>query len=265
MGGRLSIDSIRAAVRVVFVSAREVLKNLAMQFAPTNHIEALMNYSILRASGTLLPRDVRTGIPKSAYFEAAYAHLNSEKPLLFMEFGSYKGKSIRKWAQMDKHPDSRFVGFDSFFGLPERWRRRPVGYFSTDGIVPEVADVRVSFVKGWFNKTLSGWLDDNIFPAESTTLIHIDSDLYSSCSYVLAALHRVLPSYYVMFDEFGAGEARALRDYMVMYGADFHAILGRKRRSFSRVPVQVFGKITSQPWPARQLRDARSEPAPGSG
>ena len=38
-------------------------------------------------------------------------------------------------------------------------------------------------------------------------------------------------------------------DYVAAYGADFHAILGRKRRSFSRVPGQVFGTIASKPEP----------------
>ena len=244
MDSRVSSGAIRSSIRKASVSGREVLKNLAMQFASTNHVEALMNYSVLRAAENLLPKCVMAGIPKSKYFEAVYAQLDSEQPLLFLEFGSYQGKSIRKWAQMDKHPDSRFVGFDSFHGLPERWRHRPAGYFSTDGVVPRVADERVSFVKGWFDQTLSRWVEENEIPGGSTVVVHVDADLYSSCSFVLSSLHDVLPSYYVMFDEFGAGEARALRDYMVARGVDFHAILGRKRKSYSRVPGQVFGKIT---------------------
>ena len=231
-------------MRKLAISAREVLKNVAV-YLPYTLIETLTNYAILRTSAALVPKDVRVGISKRAYFETVCKHLNSDKPLLFVEFGCYKGKSIRQWATMDKHPDSRFVGFDSFVGLPERWRHRPAGYFNRAGKTPDIGDPRVTFVKGWFNETLPGWLRDNAFSDEATTLIHIDSDLYSSCSYILTSLHSILPSYYVMFDEYGAGEARALRDYLVAYGADFSAILGRKRRAFSRVPGQVFGKITT--------------------
>jgi O-methyltransferase len=148
---------------------------------------------------------------------------------------------------MDKHPASRFVGFDSFVGLPEQWRRRSAGHFNVDGAIPETRDTRVTFIKGWFNETLRPWFHDNEIPAESTTVIHIDSDVYSSCSYVLTSLHDIFPSYYVLFDEYGAGEARALRDYLAAYGAAFRPTLGRKRRSFSQIPGQVFGLITTNP------------------
>ena len=238
--------SWKSTARTYAISTREVLKNVAAYF-PYSLIETLTNYAILRTSDVLLPKDLRAGISKTAYFEAVYNHLPSDKPLLFVEFGCYKGKSIRKWAQMDQHPDSRFVGFDSFVGLPQQWRHRPAGHFNRAGEIPEIDDPRVTFVKGWFNETLPDWLGDNEFSDEATTLIHIDADLYSSCSYILTSLHNVLPCYYVMFDEYGAGEARALRDYLVAYGAGFSAILGRKRRTFSRVPGQVFGKITTTP------------------
>lgn len=46
-------------------------------------------------------------------------------------------------------------GFDSFEGLPERWNAdHAKGHFSTAGQIPEIADNRVTFFKGWFKEIL---------------------------------------------------------------------------------------------------------------
>src|SRR5262249_5377639 len=44
-------------------------------------------------------------------------------PVRYLEFGVYRGESISWWLNRLPHPDSRFTGFDTFTGLPERWRR----------------------------------------------------------------------------------------------------------------------------------------------
>ena len=77
----------------------------------------------------------------------------------FLEFGVYKGHSIRFWSQMNRDPQSRFIGFDSFEGLPEDWTRNwPKGAMGdVAGAVPQIDDERVSFVKGWFQNTLPGF------------------------------------------------------------------------------------------------------------
>ena len=109
-----------------------------------------------------------------------------------------------------------------------------------------IDDPRVSFVTGWFNEALPDWLDGRQLNTEATTLVHIDADLYSSCSFLLATLHGELDDYFVLFDEFGAGEARALRDYVVAHNAEFTPLLGRQRRSYSRTPGQVFGRVITR-------------------
>jgi hypothetical protein len=42
-------------------------------------------------------------------------------PLLYLEFGVFQGRSIGRMAERFPHPAARFVGFDSFEGLPEDW------------------------------------------------------------------------------------------------------------------------------------------------
>jgi len=229
------------------IDIREIFKNLAY-LAPTDLLELIANYSAIRSSGTsLLPEKILSEIPKERYFEDVYREIGGSRPLLFLEFGVYRGNSIRKWSQMDKNGGSVFFGFDSFVGLPEKWRQRPAGYFDTGGKVPDIPDSRVAFVKGWFNETLPRWLEENAGLSDGRgVVVHIDSDLYSAGLYILTTLHPLFAQYHVLFDDYCAGEARALKDYLAAYGASFAPVLARKRKRYSLVPMQVFGLIRSR-------------------
>lgn len=94
--------------------------------------------------------------------EALHRHVNDlapGAPVDYLEFGVFQGDSIRLWSQMNTNPESRFIGFDSFEGLPVAWgNSMKAGSFSTSGVVPEIADPRVSFQRGWFNDTLPQFL-----------------------------------------------------------------------------------------------------------
>jgi hypothetical protein len=84
-----------------------------------------------------------------------YRYLHDEivkgTALDYLEFGVYQGESIKYWTSINKAPESRFFGFDSFEGLPEDWRNgQPRGHFHTGGSTPVIEDARVQFVKGWF-------------------------------------------------------------------------------------------------------------------
>jgi hypothetical protein len=84
-------------------------------------------------------------------------HVGTTRPIDYLEFGVYKGYIISLWAALNSNPASRFVGFDSFEGLPAEWKGGEwgsKGSFDTGGEVPEVGDDRVSFHKGWFGETL---------------------------------------------------------------------------------------------------------------
>jgi hypothetical protein len=133
----------------------------------------------------------------------------------FLEFGVYTGDSIRFWSQMNRDPPSRFIGFDSFEGLPEDWvENYPKGTFDVGGAVPQIDDERVSFIKGLFQNTLPGFLKG--FTPRSRLVVHNDSDLYSSTLFTLASLDALLiPGAVVIFDEFRGAthEFRAFADY----------------------------------------------------
>lgn len=118
-----------------------------------------------------------------------------------LEFGVCGGGSMRVIRQtLDE--SYKVFGFDSFEGLPEAWIDKkgnlvvPEKYFSTNGIIPNIADVK--FYVGWFADTLPTYLKI----AEPISLLHIDSDLYSSAKDVLWTLNDYIVSdTIIVFDE----------------------------------------------------------------
>jgi len=118
----------------------------------------------------------------------------------YLEFGVFEGESLRSWCRFNQNTGSRFFGFDSFEGLPEDWTpNKPAGTFRTD--LPSIDDPRCQLVKGLFQDSLYPFLDG--FRPHGRLVVHIDSDLYSSALFCLAALNRwLVPGSLVIFDEF---------------------------------------------------------------
>jgi hypothetical protein len=116
---------------------------------------------------------------RSALFAVSLQQATGE---LYLEFGSLTGTTLNELAALvaPKH----IYGFDSFEGLPEDWGPEfRQGHFRTDNR-PELAE-NAHMVEGWFEDTLAPFL------AEHQGLVafaHIDSDVYSSASYVLFTL-----------------------------------------------------------------------------
>jgi len=150
------------------------------------------------------------------------------EPIDYLEFGVREGGSFRWWVAGNAHPDTRFVGFDTFEGLPEAWGHLPKGTYSAGGQVPQIDDERCSFEVGLFQETLPGFMDRT--PLDRRKLVHIDADLYSSTLFVLTSLARRLrPGDIVLFDEMGSlrfphHEFRAFEDYVSAYGAGFRVL-----------------------------------------
>lgn len=157
------------------------------------------------------------GFPKyrtrQALHEAVGARVRRDKAL-YLEFGVYRGDSLRLWSQILANPGSSLHGFDSFQGLPEEWdASRPKGTFDVAGQIPAIPDGRVEFHPGWFSDTLPHFE----LPDHERLVIHLDADLYSSTVYVLEHLEKwILPGAILIFDEFcdRLHEQKAFSEYL---------------------------------------------------
>jgi hypothetical protein len=139
--------------------------------------------------------------------------------ILYVEFGVYKGESIRNAARQNTNSESVFIGLDSFEGLPADWGDLPKGSFSTDGITPVVDDQRISFIKGWFQNSWDGLYERLKTLKDHKLVVHLDADLYSSTLFALTKIDILKENYIAVFDEFTGHETRALFDYQTAYGA----------------------------------------------
>jgi len=115
---------------------------------------------------------------------------------LFCEFGVFTGATINFIAARTK---AQVHGFDSFEGLPEKWRDGfDKGAFQMNGL-PRVRE-NVQLHKGWFDKSVP------VFAAQyrdNMAFIHMDADLYSSTKTVFDVLgSRIVPGTIINFDEF---------------------------------------------------------------
>jgi O-methyltransferase len=184
------------------------------------------------------------------YFQSRYdlyadiqSKILTSAPIDYLEFGVRYGDSIFKWSTLNTHPDSRFVGFDSFEGLPEEWvsvtGSAAKGALSVGGVVPETTDKRIRFIKGWFNETLRPFLRD--FNPHSRLIIHNDADLFSSTLYTLATIDPFLqPGSILIFDEFAnpLHEWKAFQDYVSAFQRSFK-VLGAAGEYYTQVAMEL--------------------------
>ncbi len=163
-----------------------------------------------------LYKDLEIGTERRfGLYQFVFNHLHLDGAIQYLEFGVFRGESIRWWVEQNKNPGSHFTGFDTFTGLPEDWNfRYEKGHFSTDGKTPDIKDSRCSFEKGLFQDTLQQFIDKT--PLNKKVIIHLDADLYSSTLYVLTTLATKLKKGDVLiFDEFSVAksEFRAFNDF----------------------------------------------------
>ena len=133
------------------------------------------------------------------------AYALSSRDGLWLEFGVWKGKTIHEMATAN--PNGTIYGFDSFEGLPEKWRdsshKRFVhlkGHFSLGGGLPTIKSPNVRLIKGWFSESLPPFLE--AFPKDTVSFLHVDCDIYSSSIFVLRTLQNQLRNgTIILFDD----------------------------------------------------------------
>jgi len=115
---------------------------------------------------------------------------------LWLEFGVANGRTIN---YISKFTNDTVYGFDSFEGLPEKWRDGfGKGAFNRNGIPPQVNN-NVELIKGWFDETLPAFVKTH---NKKVSFIHMDADLYSSTKCVLNILKDYMDvDCIIVFDE----------------------------------------------------------------
>ena len=150
------------------------------------------------------------------------ADLSDEK--LILEFGVFKGETINHIAASCSQT---VYGFDSFEGLPEKWRD---GYSKGFFKVSKLPDVRsnVTLIKGWFDVTLPEFINNR---KQLVSLLHIDCDLYSSTKTIFNYLAPYLQSgCVIVFNEYfnypgwKDGEYKAFQEFIDSSELDYDYI-----------------------------------------
>lgn len=141
--------------------------------------------------------------------------------IVYMEFGVWRGASIRRWVEGVANPAAEFHGFDSFEGLPETFDAvYAAGHFDVGGRTPNIDDDRVHWHVGWFEETLPGFS----VPGDKRLVITLDADLYSATKFVLDQLDpHIRPGTLIYFDELSRvdHEPAAFDDYRRASGKQF--------------------------------------------
>ena len=122
--------------------------------------------------------------------------LSHKQNTLWLEFGVATGKTIN---YISKFTNDKVYGFDSFEGLPEKWRDGfDKGAFNMKGNFPNV-NRNVTLIKGWFNETLPSFIKTQ---NKKISFIHIDADLYSSTKCIFDNLKDYIDTdCIIVFDE----------------------------------------------------------------
>jgi hypothetical protein len=149
-------------------------------------------------------KDTPTFKNRESIWKLILTHLAKKNPYSVLEFGVFSGYATdwflsRASAQLIQS----WCGFDTFSGLPVQWREHNIGDFSTEGVVPDIKDGRLTWVTGLVEETFSS----RQIPNESKFIL-LDLDLFDPTLHVLRTVTPSLePGDIIYFDEaFDRGE-----------------------------------------------------------
>lgn len=173
-------------------------------------------------------------------FEQGLVFENDESDDLWLEFGTYDGRSINP---ISMYTEKMVYGFDSFIGLPEDWvgRGQTKGTFdlgaddpnfTLNGLTFDLDSLKVrpnvTFIKGWFDDTLPEFMEKHDKPI---SFIHLDSDIYSSAKCVFEnTAKNIKNGCIIVFDEllsypaFEIHEWKAWWEFVEKYQIEFEWI-----------------------------------------
>jgi len=160
------------------------------------------------------------------------------EPVNYIEFGVATGKSFRWFLNENKHPESRFYGFDTFDGLPEDFGGFKKGAFSNNNKIPEIDDTRGKFYQGLFQQTVPDFLKE--LDGSKRNVLMMDADLYSATLYALASLAPHLKKGdIIFFDEFAVPthEFKAFLDFTQSFYINLELIAAANNYYFAAFKV----------------------------
>lgn len=125
--------------------------------------------------------------------------LNSkQEQFKVIEFGVAHGDSTRWWLKNVKNPNFRYIGFDTFSGLPNNWVRNGYVYldvnsFNNNGIPPiKNIDNRAEFIVG--NVLDKSQEISTAMQGDINKIILFDMDLYEPSKFAFAEILQLLNS-----------------------------------------------------------------------
>ena len=179
---------------------------LAKPMFTTSNIIALSKWIAAQEKQTVLNDFYTTKRDYSKRYQLYQAiidqHQLKNEAVDYLEFGVSQAHSFKWWLNANTNPNSKFVGFDTFEGLPEAWGMHyDKGAMSAN--IPQVNDVRASFEKGLFQATLPNFILNYNLKNNRKKIIHLDADLFSSTLFALTSLAPYLSKGDILlFDEF---------------------------------------------------------------
>ena len=164
--------------------------------------------------------------------------LHHKPDTLWLEFGVASGHTINYISNFTKE---HVYGFDSFEGLPEKWRDGfDKGAFNRNGDLPSV-NSNVVLIKGWFDTTLPDFIKAQ---NKKVSFIHMDADLYSSTKCIFDTLKEYIDTdCVIVFDELvnypgfdgDKGELKAFYEFITENNVDYEWI------GMNGVPIGMSG------------------------